>query len=108
MSLKAVFVPECLRLFRYCFLCTCSKKIHETDEIVKMKSLKLKQNIEENKCNSSKIFALPCEKKARTVGLLMAVYNCGIISSFKEIFKQVYLFFLQIESFFNLLTFLGL
>ncbi len=42
MTLKALFVPECLRLFRYCFLCTCSKKIHETDEIVKMKSLKFK------------------------------------------------------------------
>ncbi len=74
----------------------------------KFQKWKENQNIEENKCNSSKIFALPCEKKARTVGLLMAVYNCGIISSFKEIFKQVYLFFLQIESFFNLLTFLGL
>jgi len=29
---------------------------------------------------------LPCEKKLRTVGEILATYNCGIICDFKEIF----------------------
>lgn len=37
-------------------------------------------------CNSSKMYTLPCVKKTRTVGLFLSVYNCGIISGYREIF----------------------
>ena len=41
-----------------------------------------------NPCSSSKKYTLPCNKKARTVGMFLGVYNCGIIVSFKEIFHH--------------------
>ena len=37
-------------------------------------------------CKTLKSFALPCDKKSRTVGEFLAVYNCGIICGFREIF----------------------
>ena len=39
-------------------------------------------------CNSTKIYTLPCKKKARTVGMFLGCFNCGIIVSFKEIFSS--------------------
>ena len=39
-------------------------------------------------CNCSKDFTLPCNKKSRTTGVLLSVYNCGIIASYKEIYKS--------------------
>lgn len=52
-------------------------------------------------CNSSKKYTLPCNKKSRTVGVFLAVFNCGIICSYKEIFQhesinQVATFLLEI------------
>jgi len=37
-------------------------------------------------CYSTKKFTLPCNKKTRTVGIFLAVYDCGLIASYKEIF----------------------
>ena len=40
-------------------------------------------SIDDLKCNSTKIFTLPCNKKTRTVGIWLACYTCGIIASYK-------------------------
>jgi len=47
---------------------------------------KFEKKSETSECSSSKKYALPCNKKSRTVGMFLGVYNCGIIVSFKEIF----------------------
>ncbi len=56
---------------------------------------------ERYECSSSKKFTLPCKKKTRTVGIFLAVYDCGLIASYKEIFghetiKQATTFLLEI------------
>ena len=40
------------------------------------------------KVDGSKLFTLPCEKKARTVGLFVGMTNCGMIINFREIFNH--------------------
>lgn len=37
-------------------------------------------------CRTLKIHSFPCEKKSRTIGEFLAVFNCGIICGFREIF----------------------
>lgn len=37
-------------------------------------------------CKTLKCLSYPCDKKTRTVGEFLAVYNCGIICGFREIF----------------------
>lgn len=56
------------------------KYINQLKELLNLKSI---NNIT---CNSTKIYTLPCPKKARTVGIFLAVNNCGIIGSYKVIF----------------------
>jgi len=55
---------------------------------------------EKSDCNNSKKFTLPCNKKTRTVSIFSAVYDCGLIASYKEIFcyesvKQATTFLLE-------------
>lgn len=54
------------------------------DYIEQLKSFERKNK--NSTCSSSKKYTLPCAKKARTVGVFLAVYNCGIIIGYKEIF----------------------
>ncbi|RNA29399.1 hypothetical protein BpHYR1_013236 [Brachionus plicatilis] len=49
-------------------------------------------NINQTSCKTQKKFALPCEKKSRTVGEFLAVYNCGIICVFRKVFGAESLF----------------
>jgi len=44
--------------------------------------------MEENSCKIRKESDYPCNFKTRTKGLLLAVYNCGIIAAYDEIFND--------------------
>ncbi|CAF0844130.1 unnamed protein product [Brachionus calyciflorus] len=46
----------------------------------------LKKNHDQENCQTLKSLCMPCEKKNRTVGEFLAVFNCGIICGFREIF----------------------
>lgn len=37
-------------------------------------------------CRVNKEIQIPCIKKCRTTGVLLSVYNCGIVSGYREIF----------------------
>ena len=64
-----------------------------------IEQLKRFEKNEDTSCHSSKMYALPCEKKARTVGVFLACSPCGVIIGFREIFghetlAQTALFFM--------------
>ena len=47
----------------------------------------LMKNSLQNSQSGSRVFTLPCEKQARTVGIFVGMTNCGIIINYREIFK---------------------
>jgi hypothetical protein len=59
------------------------------------------RTLAETTCRVNKEYDIPCNKKTRTKGNLLAVYNCGIIAGYTEIFlgeslTQVSIFLLQL------------
>lgn len=44
--------------------------------------------LSDTKCMIRKEDAIPCMKKTRTTGVMLAVYNCGIVCGFAEIFSH--------------------
>jgi hypothetical protein len=72
-------------------------------------SCKFSKSIEKNysaltNCQINKEFPIPCKKKCRTTGILLSVYNCGIICGYRELFSsesptQVSIFLLDLMQF---------
>jgi hypothetical protein len=59
------------------------------------------RSMTETCCRVRKELDIPCTKKTRTKGVLLAVFNCGIVGAYKEIFSeesltQVSMFFLEL------------
>jgi hypothetical protein len=47
-----------------------------------------KHSIEQTSCKIDKTCTIPCNKKCRTTGILLSVYNCGIVCGYRELFSS--------------------